>query len=177
MIKFVLIVGLFLIYGIRFRPTVVIRIFKEGLTNFFVLMIEVFAFVFALYVIIAMNITISTLSQIGVVVYALGVGITSIARLQLGFNYMPAFSASAPRKLVRTGLFKMVRNPVYLGMFVGICGFGLVVDYRLLWLSPVLFLLYKHMISKEEKILFGNHPSAWQGYIEETKFKLIPLVW
>lgn len=177
MIKLVLIGGLCAIYGVRFRPAVITRIFKTGLVNSSVLVLELMGFMFALYAIWIIQIDSTILGLIGLIIYTLGIIFTSTARLQLGSNYMPAFSANTPDSLEANGLFAVVRNPIYLGMFLAIFGFVIIFDYRIALFTPVLFLVFKNMIKKEEKLLSSSYPAEWKNYEEKTRYRLIPLIW
>jgi len=78
----------------------------------------------------------------GVLVTALGVGIGVWARLSLGTNWSGMVTLKKDHELVRTGLYKRIRHPIYTGILAGFLGTELIkgqvrglLGFLILWLS------------------------------------------
>lgn len=78
----------------------------------------------------------------GVLVTALGVGISILARLSLGANWSGTVTLKKDHELIRKGLYRWIRHPIYTGMLVGFAGTELiketapgVLGFALVWLS------------------------------------------
>lgn len=78
-------------------------------------------------------------------------------------------------ELIKSGLYKYVRHPAYLGSLLSFLGLGFALVN---WISlliiflPVLF-AFINRISVEEKVLINNFGEQYQDYIKDTK-KLVP---
>jgi protein-S-isoprenylcysteine O-methyltransferase Ste14 len=79
---------------------------------------------------------------VGVLVTALGVGISIWARVSLGANWSGTVTLKKDHELIRKGLYRWIRHPIYTGMLVGFVGTELikgnapgVLGFALLWLS------------------------------------------
>ena len=78
----------------------------------------------------------------GVLVTTLGVGIGVWARLSLGTNWSGMVTLKKDHELIRTGLYKRIRHPIYTGILVGFLGTELIkgqvrglLGFLILWLS------------------------------------------
>jgi len=78
----------------------------------------------------------------GVLMTALGVGIGVWARLSLGTNWSGMVTLKKDHELIRTGLYKRIRHPIYTGILVGFLGTELIkgqvrglLGFLILWLS------------------------------------------
>lgn len=79
---------------------------------------------------------------VGVLVTALGVGISIWARVSLGANWSGTVTLKKDHELIRKGLYRWIRHPIYTGMLVGFAGTELikgnapgVLGFALLWIS------------------------------------------
>jgi protein-S-isoprenylcysteine O-methyltransferase Ste14 len=79
---------------------------------------------------------------VGVLVTALGVGISIWARVSLGANWSGTVTLKKDHELIRKGLYRWIRHPIYTGMLVGFAGTELIkgnapglLGFALLWLS------------------------------------------
>jgi protein-S-isoprenylcysteine O-methyltransferase Ste14 len=78
----------------------------------------------------------------GVLMTALGVGLGVWARLSLGTNWSGMVTLKKDHELIRTGLYKRIRHPIYTGILVGFLGTELIkgqvrglLGFLILWLS------------------------------------------
>ena len=99
----------------------------------------------------------------GLVLTILGFGLLTVARVQLGHSFSVTPQA---RALVTTGVYRKIRNPVYVFSAIGIAGFVLYVG-RPMWLLLFLALLPMQILraQAEGRILeavFGEEYRAWK---------------
>jgi protein-S-isoprenylcysteine O-methyltransferase Ste14 len=99
----------------------------------------------------------------GLVLTILGFGLLTVARVQLGNSFSVTPQA---RALVTTGVYRKIRNPVYVFSGIGIAGFVLYVG-RPMWLLLCLALLPLQVLraQAEGRILeavFGEEYRAWK---------------
>ncbi len=99
----------------------------------------------------------------GLVLLIVGVALVSIARAQLGNSFSITPQA---RALVTTGLYRRMRNPVYVFGFVAIAGLILYAGQpKLLWILVVLIPLQIVRVRAEARTLeekFGEEYRAWR---------------
>ena len=72
-----------------------------------------------------------------------------------------------PGRLVDTGLFRVTRNPMYLGFFAMLCGVALALGVASAWIGPVLFFMAAQLwyIPFEERRMhetFGGYYIEYQ---------------
>ena len=83
-------------------------------------------------------------------------------------------------KLTTDGPYALIRNPLYLGSFLMVLGFCLLIgDQENLWISAIaLPIIYYPKVLNEEQGLARRYPAAWVEYSASTP-RLIPrrLVW
>jgi len=108
-------------------------------------------------------------------------GTTVLGELLLaGGLLLRTWAAGTLRKradLVTSGPYLFVRNPLYIGSFLMMLGFSVLLrDWLAVWivLGPVLA-MYLNKIRQEEKWLANHHPDTWPAYTRATP-KFIPLV-
>ena len=99
----------------------------------------------------------------GLVLTIVGFGLLTVARVQLGNSFSVTPQA---RALVTTGVYRKIRNPVYVFSAIGIAGFVLYVG-RPMWLLLLLALLPMQVLraQAEGRILeavFGDAYRAWK---------------
>ena len=104
----------------------------------------------------------------GLVLTIVGFGLLTIARAQLGNSFSVTPQA---RALVTTGVYRKIRNPVYVFSAVGIAGFVLYVG------RPTLLLLFLVLIPvqmlrarAEERTLEGAFGQAYREWKRQTWF-------
>ncbi len=179
--QIILVIGVTLLYLVRFRPSVIRRIIinKEINKRLFAQELIIFIFVILQF----FGLTFGTLTnQAWVPVFGLvlfiGGGLFSLySRFVLKDNYMPAISAKLPTTLQTTGPFKIVRHPIYLGTLAGFIGMELVFNSPLILMAIIVFILCLKQSKKEEKLLALKYGEAWTTYEKKTPYKLIPFVY
>jgi protein-S-isoprenylcysteine O-methyltransferase Ste14 len=82
----------------------------------------------------------------------------------------------ARRAIVRTGLYRLVRHPAYLGEYAMACACALAGAHIWSWaclllLAPLLVL----RIVQEEQLLLQD--TAYAAYAQQTRWRLLPWLW
>jgi len=117
-------------------------------------------------------------SYIGVVMILIGGLIRIYARKQLNRFFSFEVVIQKDHKLIKKGLYKYVRHPMYLGMLFLFFGLAIALNSFYGVLALIVFfipaLLYR--ISAEEGLLMKEFGNQYLDYMEKTK-KLIPKVY
>lgn len=73
--------------------------------------------------------------------------------------------------LIRDGLFRFSRNPIYLGMVVALCGVAMTLGSLTPWIVPPLFVLIisKRFIVKEEAMLRDTFGDEYLEYCKRVR--------
>ena len=76
-----------------------------------------------------------------------------------------------PDKLVTDGIYRLTRNPMYLGMLMILLGFPFVVESLVGLLFPVVFFVFmdRAVIPKEERVVEGVFGEAYRRYKSQTR--------
>ena len=112
----------------------------------------------------------------GLLIEALGVALAIWARQTLGRNWSGEVRVAADHRLVRTGPYRVVRHPIYSGLFAIVIGTGIVWGevHSLVGLA-LLALAYWRKIGMEERALRAAFGREYDAY-HETTWSLIPRV-
>ena len=114
-----------------------------------------------------------TMRYLGLFLLAIGGILLAIATLKLGRNLTPFPKPLDDGQLVRTGLYQIVRHPIYFSVMVG--GFGWAIWRGSLigiGLSFLLFLFFDAKTRAEERWLTQQYPE-YKAYQQQVK-RLIP---
>lgn len=107
----------------------------------------------------------------GILVMTLGwaVVLTSVGSFVLAGRGTPA-PFDPPRELVRVGPYRWVRNPMYIGGFLLLLGFGLLIGSPAMLLVPVAFLGFFHLfvVLYEEPHLERTFGEPYRRYRREV---------
>jgi protein-S-isoprenylcysteine O-methyltransferase Ste14 len=112
---------------------------------------------------------------IGLVLFALGLGLAVWARLHLGRNWGTPMTQKDEPELVTSGPYHLVRHPIYSGILIA--GVGTAVALNWLWLAAVLLagIYFVYSVTVEERFLTEQFPDAYPAYRRSTRM-LIPFV-
>ncbi|OMB98355.1 hypothetical protein A5733_08365 [Mycobacterium sp. NS-7484] len=112
----------------------------------------------------------------GDVLVAVGLGVTSLVVIQNSFA-ASTVQVESGQKLVSTGLYGLVRHPMYTGNVLTIVGFPLALGSY--WgLVPVVSGLIALIvrIRDEEKLLVAEL-DGYREYTEKARYRLVPYMW
>lgn len=116
------------------------------------------------------------IALVGTAITLAGLGFAIWARLHLGTNWSGQPMIKMDHQLIRTGPYKIVRNPIYTGILVAFAGTALVVGefWAVIALLIILVVFYAK-IRTEEKFLQEEFGESFVHYKKEVK-ALIPFV-
>lgn len=113
---------------------------------------------------------------IGLVLVFLGLTMAQFVVIQN--NYAGAtVTVEADQELVSTGLYGLVRHPMYVGTLVMMLGTPLALDsyWGLVLIAPALLILALR-ITDEEKML-REELGGYEEYMQKVRYRLVPGVW
>jgi protein-S-isoprenylcysteine O-methyltransferase Ste14 len=115
-------------------------------------------------------------SLIGDALFAIGLGIALFAVIQNSYAASNV-TVESDQKLVSTGLYGLVRHPMYMGAMMMVAGMPLALDswWGLAVLVPVV-ILYAVRILDEEKLL-TRELDGYREYTDKVHHRLVPYVW
>ncbi|MGE2691463.1 methyltransferase family protein [Mycolicibacterium pulveris] len=118
----------------------------------------------------------AAISVAGDVLVAIGLGVTSLVVIQNSFA-ASTVQVESDQKLVDTGLYGLVRHPMYTGNVITIVGFPLALGsyWGLLAVIPGVCALVLR-IGDEEKML-TEELAGYREYAQKARYRLLPLLW
>ena len=124
---------------------------------------------FILYMMLTLEVNLSLLLGLIFLIGSMALIVMAFKELQ---NYQTTYIPDGePEKLVKTGPFKLTRNPIYLGMFGILIASSFLMQSISAMLIPILFLsiIENTWIPHEEEKLKEKFPDEWEEYISSTK--------
>jgi protein-S-isoprenylcysteine O-methyltransferase Ste14 len=112
---------------------------------------------------------------LGLMLFALGLGVAIWARLHIGPNWGTPMTQKDEPELVTSGPYHVVRHPIYSGILVAGVGTAVALSWR--WLTAValagVYFLYSATV--EERYMTEQFPDSYPAYKRSTKM-LVPFV-
>jgi protein-S-isoprenylcysteine O-methyltransferase Ste14 len=118
----------------------------------------------------------AAISVVGAVLVALGLVISMIVTIQNGYAAANV-KVESGQDLVSTGLYGLVRHPMYFGNVVLMIGIPLALGsyWGLLFVIPGLAVLATRILD-EEKVL-TQQLAGYRDYAQRVHYRLVPYVW
>jgi protein-S-isoprenylcysteine O-methyltransferase Ste14 len=115
-------------------------------------------------------------SVVGDLLVAAGLGLAMLVIIQNGYAAANV-TVEADQQLVSTGLYGLVRHPMYTGNIVLMLGVPLALGsyWGLLLLIPGILVLVLRIRDEEE--LLTRELSGYREYTEQVRYRLLPYVW
>lgn len=112
----------------------------------------------------------------GDVLVAVGLGVTSLVVIQNSFA-ASTVRVETGQTLVTTGLYGLVRHPMYTGNFITVVGFPLALGsyWGLACVVPSLLVLIVRIVD-EEKLLV-EELDGYRAYTRAARYRLMPYIW
>lgn len=97
-----------------------------------------------------------------------GLGVLTFRRAHTSVNPLRPGAAAS---LVTTGVYRFTRNPMYLGLLLGLTAWALFLGNLLAWVPVPLFVLYmnRFQIAPEEKALAALFDAAFTAYMRKVR--------
>jgi protein-S-isoprenylcysteine O-methyltransferase Ste14 len=106
---------------------------------------------------------------IGLVLTALGVGISIWARVSLGTNWSGMVTLKQDHELVRKGLYRWIRHPIYTGILLGFIGTAMIKDHLRSWIGfAILLASFYFKARREERFLRQEFGPGFEEHQKHT---------
>ena len=117
------------------------------------------------------------LGTLGLIIELAGVWLALGARIQRGY-FSPGGNHDSHRALIRSGLYRFIRHPIYSGEFFVILGwpFEYGAPITLLIAAALGFTFTNRRIRREEADMMAEHGDAYLAYMHSTD-RMIPHLW
>ena len=93
-----------------------------------------------------------------------------LAQVQMGESWRIGIDSESKTQLVQTGVFRISRNPIFLGMMVTLLGLFLVIPNALTLLTFVLGVVVVNIqVRLEEEYLKAMHGDDYIGYTRSVR--------
>lgn len=118
----------------------------------------------------------NTVGYIGLAFAIIGAIIACYARFLLGKNWSLSVQQKNEHELIQSGIYGIVRHPIYLGMLLLFIGNGIIVgDYRAIIAVLIVFISIWFKLKKEEQLLIAIFGEKYRAYQQKTK-RIIPFI-
>ena len=114
------------------------------------------------------NIPLNIYSYLGILIIIPSIILFTVARIQLGSSFQASAKAN---KLVTKGIYKKIRNPIYLfgqSFFLGLIFLTQMFYLFIIWVA--LIFIQRERIKKEEKVLMERFGDEYLEYKKQTWF-------
>ncbi len=99
-----------------------------------------------------------------------GLALCFIAQRQMKTSWRVGIDERTRTDLVDTGLYRFIRNPTYLGLFLVCAGTWIIwPTWTIALFGIVFYLLLEVQVRCEEDFLLRTHGDMYRAYMEETK--------
>ena len=118
----------------------------------------------------------TTITVVGDILVAVGLGVTMLVVAQNGYAAANV-TVESGQTLVSTGLYGLVRHPMYTGNVIMMVGVPLALDsyWGLVFVIPALLALALRIRDEEE--LLQQQLSGYRDYTQRVHYRLLPYVW
>lgn len=105
----------------------------------------------------------------GLALTAFGVGLSIWARLTLGSNWSGVVTLKEGHELVRQGLYRWIRHPIYTGILLGMIGTAMVKGHLRGWLGFVIvWATFYYKARREERFLHQEFGAGFDEHARQT---------
>jgi protein-S-isoprenylcysteine O-methyltransferase Ste14 len=99
-----------------------------------------------------------------------GLSFCLYAQIKMGSSWRVGIDEKTKSELITTGLYKFIRNPTYLGLFLLNAGVWLIWPTWTIFILNLLFFMFLEMqVRCEEDHLFSIHGDVYNTYKKSTK--------
>ncbi len=112
----------------------------------------------------------------GFIILTVGILIRFIGLYQMKYNFSTAIEAGEDNTLVTTGLYRYIRHPLYLAVFMIAAAGSIIFSCIYSWIMVLITLVAIINRIKHEEIFLNQHYQDYAKYSEKT-WKLIPFIY
>ena len=118
----------------------------------------------------------TTVTVVGDILVAVGLGVAMLVVAQNGYA-AANITVESGQTLVSTGLYGLVRHPMYSGSVIMMVGVPLALDsyWGLVFVVPALVALALRIRDEEE--FLQQQLSGYSDYEQQVRYRLVPYVW
>jgi protein-S-isoprenylcysteine O-methyltransferase Ste14 len=118
----------------------------------------------------------ATVSLVGDVLVVIGLGLAMLVVIQNGYAAANV-TVEAGQHLVSTGLYGLVRHPMYTGNVILMVGVPLALGsyWGLVFVIPGVIVLVLRI--RDEEDLLAHELSGYHEYTQQVRYRLVPYVW
>jgi len=113
---------------------------------------------------------------LGYGIFIFGTIIALIAAVNLGKNLTPLPRPKENAELIQSGLYRLVRHPIYFGVILLSIGWGVLQQSALVWLYVIVIAIFFDIKSRKEERWLVERFSTYTDYQGRVR-KLIPWVY
>ncbi|MCW8397868.1 isoprenylcysteine carboxylmethyltransferase family protein [Legionella sp. PATHC038] len=117
------------------------------------------------------------LQIIGSVFFIIGLLILIIAAKQLGSALTPVVTPKENTQLVTSGIYGIVRHPIYTGVITMAIGWSVFWGALLSFITSLILIIFFDFKAKKEEILLSKKYSEYEQYKSKVKIKIIPFIY
>jgi protein-S-isoprenylcysteine O-methyltransferase Ste14 len=112
---------------------------------------------------------IPVVGTLGLLVTAVGVGISIWARLTLGTNWSGVVTLKEGHELIHKGLYRWIRHPIYTGILVAMIGTAMIKGHLRGWIGfLIVWAAFYFKARREEKILRQEFGASFEHHSRST---------
>jgi protein-S-isoprenylcysteine O-methyltransferase Ste14 len=115
-------------------------------------------------------------SMVGLLLMAAGAALLGRGLMDLGYNPTPLPYPRDDSQLVETGIYALVRHPLYGGLVLTAFGWGLVAASMVTLSLTLLLLVFFDLKSRREEVWLRQRYPGYEEYASRTR-RLIPWVY
>lgn len=105
----------------------------------------------------------------GLALTAFGVGISIWARFSLGSNWSGMVTLKNDHELVRRGLYRWIRHPIYTGILLGMMGTAMIRGHLRGWIGvAVVLMAFYWKARREERFLREEFGAGFEEHLKQT---------
>lgn len=114
---------------------------------------------------------------LGAVLFIMGFVISIISAINLGSAFTTAVTPKEKTQLAVTGIYSIVRHPIYSGVILLSIGWSLFWGSILSFLFSLIFIIFFDFKAKKEERLLSKKYEKYADYKKRVKKKLIPFIY
>jgi protein-S-isoprenylcysteine O-methyltransferase Ste14 len=106
---------------------------------------------------------------VGLALTAVGVGLAIWARLTLGANWSGVVTVKKDHELIRKGLYRWIRHPIYTGILTSFIGTAMIMDHIRGWLGfLIIWTTFYFKARREESFLRQEFADGFEEHAKHT---------